>query len=269
MKSIYKITIILLFTLIITSCEEVVILDLRKAEPKNVVDAYITEGSPCYVLLTKSQAFQDNSPYERISNAVIRLTSSNGKTEILKEIPTQPGLYMSDMIGEVYCTYHLEIQIEEDAHEAFATIPEVVYIDRVYIYEIKAGNKSYYTPAITFQDPLYKDNYYYAILSINDKVMRSIYLFDDEHYDREENDEILFFDKDENNDEDLETGDLVRVELQNLDIGMYTFYKSLFSVAEGTNAISNFTGDILGCFKAYNSSVSEAIVSQDIVKPAE
>ena len=268
MKAIYKILILLSIIISSTSCEEVVILNLRTAEPKNVADAYITEGSPCYVLLTKSQGFQDNSPYEKISNAVVRLTNSRGKTEILEESGYGTGLYVSEMLGEVNYTYQLEIQIDEEIYKASATIPEIVYIDRVYIYEITAGTKSWYSPAITFQDPPYKDNYYYAILSVNDKVLRTIYLFDDEHTNGDVNDEILFFDKEENNDEDLQTGDVIRVELQNLDKGMYTFYKSLYSVAEGTNAISNFSGGILGCFKAYNSSISEAIVSQDIVEPA-
>lgn len=206
MKVIYKIAILVSLIVFATSCEEVVILNLRTADPKNVVDAYITENSPCFVLLTKSQGFQDNSAYERISDAEIRLTNSKGRTEILQESNYEAGLYYSEMLGEANCSYHLEIQIDDDIYEATATIPEVVYIDRIYIYEIKAGTKSWYSPAITYQDPPYTNNYYYAILSVNEKIMRSIYLFDDEHTNGDECDEILFFNKDDNDEEDLQTG---------------------------------------------------------------
>jgi len=264
MKSLYSILSIII--ILFCSCEEVVDLNLKQADKKNIIDASITQGSPCIVLLTKSQAFRNNNPYDRISNAIIELTGQNGEKEILKENSREPGLYVSEMIGNVNSKYTLKIQVGDEVYEASATIPEVVYIDRIYIYEIKAGDKSWYSPAIVFQDPPEVDNYYYTMLSVNDRLMKTIYLNDDENRNGLERHRILFFDKEDNDDEDLKTGDRIGVEMQTLDKGMYTFYKSLYSVAEGTNAISNFTGGAYGCFKAYNSSFIDAIVSQDIVE---
>ena len=262
-----KITLVFIFIAILTlSCEEVVNINLKQSEPKNTIDASISEGTPCKIFMTKSQAFRNNSPYERVGGAFIELVSSEGERETLKESSREPGLYVSRMIGKVNLTYNLKIQVDEDMYEASATIPQAVLIDRVYIYEIKAGSKSWYSPAIVFQDPPEEENYYYTILSVNEKIMRTIYLNDDKNRNGLERHRILFFDKEDNDDEDLKTGDQLNVEMQTLDKGMYIFYKSLYSVAEGTNAITNFTGGAYGCFKAYNSSFISAVVSQDIVE---
>ncbi len=266
MNPIYKFIIFCSIVLMVCSCENIVDLDLKVAEPRNIVDASITEGMPCMVILTKSHAFQNNEPYERIPNATIELTTSNGHSETMIESRREPGVYTSTLIGKPGITYHLKIMLDDEVYEASATVPDVVHIERVYIYEIKAGDKSWYSPAITYRDPEYEKNYYYVLLSVNDKLMRSIYLYDDDNRDGVETPRILFFDKEDNDDEDLKTGDLITVELQSIDVGMYRFYKSLSSVAEGTNAITNFTGGALGCFKAYNSSIGQAIVSQDIVE---
>lgn len=268
MRIIY--TILFVFLLLATSCEEVVILDLNTVEPMNVVDASITEGSPCVVLLTKSQAFYSSESFERIPGATIRLRSSGGESETLRESLNEPGLYISStMFGVVGETYYLSISTGDDMYEAEATIPDAVPIDEVYIYEIKAGDKSWFSPSIMFDDPAGVDNYYYTLLYVNDKLMSTFYLNDDENRNGLQTHRILFFDKEDNDDEDLKAGDRLRIEMQSLDVGMYTFYKSLRSVAEGSNPTTNLSGGALGCFKAYNTSYGSAIVSSDIIYTGE
>lgn len=265
MNTIYKLTAIFFLLMLFASCEQIVDLDLDSAPPRLVIDASITEDMPCIVILTKSQDFKDNGPYNRISGAKVRLTTKDGETEILEEALGEPGFYISEMLGVVNQKYLLEVTVGDEIYRASATVPEYIPINEVYIYEIKAGDKSWFSPSYIYNDPPYTDNYYYSLMYVNGKRLKSIYLNDDEHLNGEEIHRILFFDKDDNNDNDLETGDRVRIEMQNLDKGMYTYYQSLFSAANGgaTNPITNFTGDVLGCFKAYNSSSIEMIVSSD------
>ncbi|MDH6308975.1 hypothetical protein M2451_001567 [Dysgonomonas sp. PFB1-18] len=267
MRFIYSL--LFIFLISATSCEEVVTLDLNTVDPMNVVDAFITEGSPCVVLLTKSQAFYSSEPFEHIPGATIELRSSGGESEILQESINEPGLYLSSMFGVVGETYYIKISTGDDIYEASATIPEAVPINEVYIYEIKAGDKSWFSPSIVFDDPPGVTNYYYTLLYVNDKLMSSFYLNDDENRDGLQTHRILFFDKEDNDDEDLNAGDRLRVEMQSLDVGMYTFYKSLRSVAEGSNPTTNLSGGALGCFKAYNTSYGSAVVSSDIIYNGE
>lgn len=255
---------IIILLLSFISCEEVINIDLKESEPRLVIDANITDNSPCIIALTKSQGFYSDEPYTRISGATIELSDNMGNKEIARETKDK-GIYMSLMAGKTSRTYSLNISIEDKKYEAKATIPKAVPIDSLYIYNIKVGKDDWYSPCITFQDPKEEENYYYIMMYVNGAMMRSIYLNDDEFRNGLITDRILYFDKEDNNDEELKIGDHIRVEMQTLDKGMYTFYKSLYSIAAGgaTNPISNFTGGALGCFKAYGSSYKEITISKD------
>lgn len=268
MKILNKCIAIIYIILLSTSCEEVVNVNLTQAEPRDVVDAYIMENSPCIILLTQSQGFYDDNSYKRIPGAKIVLSNDRGESEILGESSKEPGLYMSSIIGEVGHTYKLKIISENNTYEAEATIPKVVPIDSVYIYRVKIAGDWVFSPCVVFHDPADEENFYYTTLYVNGKSMRSIYLDSDEYRNGLKVENILYYDKDDNNDEDLKAGDQLRIEMQTLDKGMYTFYKSLRSVAAGggTNPLTNITGGALGCFKAYNSTFVDYTVTEDDVK---
>lgn len=264
MNTIYKFILILSVAALHISCEHEVILDLKSAEPRLVIDAAISENLPCEVKLTLTQSFYDNEPYKRISGATVILTDNEGNYEVLKEEYWNPGLYKSQILGTVGIKYYLKVIVDGETYEANAVIPEVVHLEEIYLYEIKAGDKSWYSPSVIFNDPADVVNYYYTIVTVNERVLQTLYLHDDEHRNGKPVHRILFFDKEENGDEELQTGDYVEVEMQTIDYGMYEFYRSWSSFAGGdSNPTTNFTGDVLGCFKAYNSSVIGMTVSAD------
>lgn len=256
MKNVYSIVILVILVSHFTACEKIVDLNLESAEPKIVIDASITEGEPCTVILTKSQPFTDNSPFKRISGATIRLSTPGRYTETLQERYEEPGVYISQMKGVVGRTYKLEVLVEDNVYEASSTIPQKVYINDLFIYEIRLGDGSWYSPCIAFDDPPEESNYYYTIVSVNSKILNSYYLTDDKNRNGKLIERILYYNKEDNDDEDLKIGDQIDVVLQTLDKGMYTYYKSLSSIAAngGTNPITNISGGALGCFKAYNPS---------------
>lgn len=258
-----RLIIVLLF-LPFLSCEKVVELDLKESEPKHVIDAQLTDESPCVIRLTESQGFYDESPYQTISGATIILSDNEGNRELVRETG-ESGVYISQMRGVVGRTYSLDITIGDDSYQSTATIPKVVEIDSLYIYNIKIGKDNWYSPCVVYQDPADEENYYYSLLYVNGNLMKSIYLQDDENRNGLKVDHILYFSKEDNNDEELKIGDTIKVQMQSIDKGTYTFYKSLSSVAAGgaTNPISNFTGGALGCFKAFTSSTMETIMSED------
>ena len=265
MKLIYNYIVILVIASFFMSCEEVVNVKLNSAEPRLVIDGSITSGEPCLVFLSMTQSFHDNGAYKRISGATIELTDDTGNREILVESINEKGAYFSAMLGEANKKYHLKVLVEKGVYEASATIPVVVPIDSIYIYNIRVGKENWYSPTVIFDDPAGIENYYYSSITLNSKLLNTIYLDDDEFQDGvKEVHNILFYDSESNNDEDIKLGDEITVNMQTLDKGMYTFYKSIFSVAAGgaTNPITNFSGDVLGCFKAYSSSSKTIIVSE-------
>ena len=139
MKIIYKLLLATIVVILFTTCEKIVDLDLRTATSKLVINAAITEGSPCTVYLTKSQAFNDNSSFKTVAGAEIILTDEDGNSEILREAQNMSGLYLSNMLGKVNKRYHIAVIAEGNMHEASVVIPNAVPIEKTYIYEIKAG----------------------------------------------------------------------------------------------------------------------------------
>lgn len=258
----YKLIVITCLLALHFSCEEEARLDLNPAEPRLVIDAAISEYVPCTVKLSLSQYFYDNAPYQTVSGATIILSDDKGYSEELIEKPGQPGNYISNKLGEVGVQYTLKVIVEGESYEATAVIPKAVQLDEIYIYEIKAGNKSYYSPIVIYQDPKGVKNYYYTVVTVNDRVLKTLYLHHDDNRDGVRVPQILFFDKEANGGNTLDTDDRVDVEMQTIDYGMYEFYRSWSSFAGGdSNPTTNFTGDVLGCFKAYNSSHISMIVS--------
>lgn len=267
MNHIYRYILIAFSLALFVSCEHEMILDLNTAEPHIVIDASITNNSFCYVSLTLSHSFYDNEPYETISGSTVILTNGEGRSETLREDYSHPGNYISnEIIGQTGQSYYLKVIIDGETYEADATIPTEVKMEAIHLYEIKAGDKSWYSPSVEFQDPADEKNYYYFIVTVNDKVMQSVYLSDDEYRNGKKIHRILFFDKEDNDDEELNTGDHVMVEMQTLDYGMYKFYQTWLSFAGGdANPATNFSGDVLGCFKAYNTDLISMVVSHDYI----
>jgi len=256
MNNIYKLALAILIPLFFSSCEEEMKLDLKTAESQIVIDAAISEKMPCTVILSLSQSFYNNDSYERITGATIILTDEDGNSETLYEEHFDAGSYTStQIIGITGMRYNLKVIIDGETYEANATIPTKVELLDIHLYEIKAGDKSWYSPSVEFDDPEDEQNYYYFIMTVNDKVLQTVYLNDDEHRNGKRIHRILYFNKKDNDDEELNTGDYVEVEMHTLDYGMYKFYQTWLSYSGGdANPATNFSGGALGCFKAYNTS---------------
>lgn len=248
------------------SCEKDVNITLNPTEPKLVIDASIQAGGMCLVNLTKSKDLLDNTPYQVVKGAIVTLTDEKGGNEILKEIVG--GVYASEKIkGIIGVKYTLDINVDGKSHIGSSTIPPVVPIDSIYIYDIPLGSDSWYSPCIVYDDPANVPNYYYSTIFLNGAQLRSVYIYDDQYRDGlKKIEKILYYDYADNDDEDLKVGDHIMVEMQSIDKESYDYYKVVWhSAMGGSNPISRFTGDVLGNFKAYSSSVIEMEFTEDSI----
>lgn len=249
--------------LFLISCEEVVDLDLPEMKPRLVIDASITDGSHCTVIITQSQGFkQDITDIVRIEGAEVFLKDSRGKIDTL-HMSKYRGVYESSWSGIAGIEYTLIVIYDGHTYEAKATIPRIVFVDDVYIYNAKIGKTDWYSPCVVFNDPPKIDNYYHSVVYVNGSPLRTLYLHDDEHTDGLTVQRILYYNKEHNGDHDLEEGDQIRVELYSLDKGSYTYFKSINDSSSSNNPTSNFSGNVLGCFKAYNMSQKSITITKD------
>lgn len=265
MKSLY-IPLISIIALCFSSCETEVDLDLKTIEPRLVIDASIGMQTPCHVILSKTQDYDDQSYPTLISGAKVTLTDENGNKDVLRDLENH---YESKMRGVEGRTYTLTVEVDGETYTATDKIPTFVPVDEISLYRLDTGGDEFYFPQITYKDPEGESNYYYYMLSINGKTMQATDFEDDKYTDGKKRERILYFDDKENNDEELKSGDHIVVKMQTLGEGAYTFYntQSAPGGVPNSNPVSNFSGDVLGMFKTYcNDYIEMTITEEDFIK---
>ncbi len=183
-----KIIYILLVSLLSTSCEDVINLNLETAEPRLVIDASLnwidtTNGEIQFIKLSLTAPYYDNN-FPPASGATVTVTDLNNNTFNFLEEVGNTGIYRNDaFIPVINNTYNLTIVYNEETYAATETLIPVVPIDFV---EQKnnggfSGNeteiKAYYT------DPANIKNYYlFEFISINNNAL-NLEVYDDEFTD--------------------------------------------------------------------------------------
>ncbi len=251
--------------LILTSCEKVIDVDLNDSSPQIVIEGNITDQTgPYTVKLSRSVNFDELNDFPPISVATVQISDDAGNSEILPE--TSPGTYTTVSIqGTPGRTYTLDVTIDEQTYTAVSTMPLPVAIDTLTIEEqsIGFGDKTSYVEA-RYIDPEGIDNYYRFVQLINNVKQKEIII--DKDWLQDGNTIRTSIEPDEEDDIKLKQGDEVIVFMQNIDEGVYEYYRTLdesggeFS-ASPTNPSSNFSGGVLGYFSAY------AVTSKSIVVP--
>lgn len=259
-KIIYTPLLFFSICLLLSSCTEDVILDLKSTEPKLIIDASFLENDVCTVLLTTTKDYYDNSSSQPIvTGATITLSDDLGNIEILDEV--QAGTYVSSsLVGTSGITYTLSVESKGKSYNSTAYFPYTVPIDSIYFLDMKIGTKDYYSPVIVYQDPPNVANYYYSSISVNGRWLKTVYVNDDKYKDGKRVDNILGFNPSDNHDNKLIKGDLVGVEMRTINQSAYEFYSSLFSTVTA-NPASSFSGGAIGCFMTYGSSSIQATIS--------
>lgn len=267
-EQLYKIILFAYLLFGLSSCEDVVNLDLNSVEPLLVIDATISANGGCRVVLTQTQDFDSTESWNRLTGAEITLTDNEtGESETLI-FDNQFQYYHSLKPTFEGHKYSISIEYENNIYSASETIPQTVPIDSLYIMRVRMDSKEdspWMTPIIKFNDPAGERNYYMATIYVNGNRMKSVYNFDDEYKDGKIYEPVLGFDSSDNNDDELKIGDEVSVEMESLSYGSYRYYQTMFAVAAGggVNPTSNFTGGVLGCFKAYGKSEKAITIAED------
>jgi len=135
MKCINHIYIFLLVCFIISSCEDVVDIELDEFEPELVFDAWVTDmDEPQVITISQTQNFFNAEETPRVNEAIVNLIRDDGM-----EFPftfTDNGQYVYDpstngILGAVGNSFELNVNIGEDTFCANSTINRVPVIDSI------------------------------------------------------------------------------------------------------------------------------------------
>jgi hypothetical protein len=247
-----EVALIIFISFWICSCEQIIKVNLQEGQPNVVIESSVTNGrGPFTVRLSKSQAYYNQSAAVGIENAVVQMSDSP-LTETLVDLGS--GYYMTKAIkGLVGDTYHLNVSTGGQSFSASVKLPPTVRIDTVY-FKTALIDKDSLNVFIEFNDPRLVTNYYRVKLFRNGLVaVNDYYLISDAFSDGLRILAPFYY-------REFAPGDTVIVELDNLELSTWNYFKGLSEIIQGGvnvqapgNPVSNITGGALGYFGAWGA----------------
>lgn len=241
------------------SCEKVIDLDLQGAEKKYVIEGVITDQpGGCRVLITQTKDFNEDNDFPGVSGASVRITDQDAGT-IVELSETSAGVYETeDLTGISGNTYALEVTIGEEVFTATSVMPEAVEMDTIYVTDENLFGESWKLVNVEFEDPAGMENNYRFIQHINGVKTQQIFIRDDNRVDGRTFSTILYMDPGSEDEDKINSGDEIQVEMQCIDAAVYKYWYSLDQSATGendsaspANPVTNIRGGSLGYFSAH------------------
>lgn len=259
---------ILILSCILSSCEKIIDLNLDGAEKKYVIEGYISDQSgQCQVTITQTKDLGGNNDFPPVSGALVSITdNSTGVTTQLSE--TSPGVYKhASLTGVRGKTYMLHAGINGEVFTASSTIPQLVDIDTIYITTENWFDGPIRLANIEYDDPAGVANQYRFIRYRNGVKTRQTFISNDDLTDGRHTTTTLFVDENDSEEDKLEPGDTVKIEMLCIDAGVYKYWYSMEQSATGdpqsaapANPVTNITGGALGYFSAHTLQAKTMVV---------
>jgi hypothetical protein len=254
----YKIVIAAVMVIAFASCEKVINVDLKNAEPKIVIEGIVdNSGNPAAVKISKSVSFSAGNTYPAVSGATVKITDGAGNSFTLTE--GAAGTYSNALLkGVPGKTYNLSVTAEGKNYTATSIMPQQVPLDTLIQDTVRISGTVKVVNAI-FSDPPGFGNNYHLVQIINGKRNASIFASDDLYTDGSATPFQL-----DDGDKKLKTGDVVLVEMQCIDYKVYRYIKGLSDLRDANtvpaNPDTNISGNPLGYFSAHTSEKKTIVI---------
>jgi Domain of unknown function (DUF4249) len=250
-----------------SSCEKVVNVDLKNAEPKIVIEGVVdNSGKPASVKITKSVSFSNTSIAPTVSGALVKISDDAGNNFTLLE--TTPGVYTnSSLVGQIGKTYTLSVLNAGVNYTGKSKMPRQAPIDTVYQESVTIpGNAPgsaasigkiatlVYTDLVGFGDNVQ------VVQTINGKLDNTLNVGDDQFTDGSDLPYQIY----PNPNTKIKTGDVVKLELRFIDKNVFRYLNGILEIQGGNtvpaNPDSNISGGALGYFSAHTSETKTIII---------
>ncbi|HEY8404372.1 MAG TPA: DUF4249 domain-containing protein [Flavobacteriales bacterium] len=258
-----------LLTFTMQSCQDVIDVDLNDADPKYVIEGHIYEGvDSIMVRVTQTASFFDGGLPPVVDDATVIITMPSGEEVLLQSIGN--GYYKAtNQVIVDDADYALRVLVNDEEFTAVTRMPKHIELDSL---EQVAnpqlfGSDPTYAVYVRYQDPV-GPQYYKYVVTYNDTLLI-------------DSDEIIVVDPGALDGQEIympiyylscEVGDVVEVELQCIDKGVYQFFDTMKDIAGGSagspfsatpaNPITNIRGGALGVFGAYTSSKKSITITE-------
>jgi Domain of unknown function (DUF4249) len=242
----------------LTSCEKVIDIKLDEAARKYVIEGNISNISTdaVEVKISQTKLFEEENSFTGISGATVTIQVNNGTIYTLPQV--SPGIYRSTAFtGVPGNNYLLKVSLNGTDYTATSVMPvKLVNLDTLSVNDLAFGGTSTKTIQPSYLDPVGKGNSYRFIQYANGVQVKNIFVQDDAISDGLRITRPLV-----NQDGDLKSGDIVRVDMLCIDEAVYRYWYSLDQAATGqnqsatpANPVTNISGGALGYFSAHSVS---------------
>jgi hypothetical protein len=226
-----RLTFVVIYTL--SSCEEVIEIDLNSSHPLLVVEAKLYKDSLATVLLTKTANYFSLETPEAVEDAAITITADNNGSEELVYLGN--GIYSGKtMRGTEGRSYNIRILWEEEEYTGSGFLPEQTEIISLEIVDFQPAPQAplFRNAEITFLDNPETEDYYMIRYVLNGVPLAASYVaFSDLAFSdtiRLANPQLSF-----------DTGDLVEVQVFSIDEPLLIFYSQMSQLLSGGMALSS------------------------------
>ncbi|MGJ1283421.1 DUF4249 domain-containing protein [Sphingobacterium spiritivorum] len=258
MQRIYYI--VLLFSVLLVSCEDKIDINLNDASPKVVIVGDLSNLSDQHqIRVSKTIAFNQPANSIPVNNATVQVTEVGGRTYTF-QLSDQNGNYsVRNMQLRVGRSYKLSVTVEGQLYESVSSVPPYVEVEKFGLKEESIFGDIYKYVVFTFTDPVGVENYYRYLISVNKKKMEFAAVLSDKF-----NDGLSVSHDIANEDNDLFTGDEVVIRRQCIDKGVYRYWNDFQLTNPGSaspaNPTSNITNGALGYFSTSSAKEYSIII---------
>jgi hypothetical protein len=264
MKNIFY---LLILTLLFLGCEKVIDVDLNDAAPAIVIEGNLSnnmDDADAEVKISMTSSYFDTLPSEKVSGAIVNVTSDFGDNYIFNE--TEKGIYKTNKAWfKEGSTYHLFVEANGEKYEATSKLNQAVNIDSVkFYYEDSPFFESGYYVNVYIFDPPGVENFYrlkYSKNGVFQNTIDDLILFNDRYVDGKTIEISLF-------NQPFELNDTITLLLISLDVGAFEYFETFQEVvnnnpgsAAPANPNSNLSNGALGYFSVSSSDTKSFIIA--------
>lgn len=238
MKIIIRITIAIFTLITLSSCEDVVDIDLDTANPKLVIDASIkwqkgTSGNEQIIRLTTTTNFYD-STIPNATGATVTVFDGTTTYDFIEDVGT--GNYICTNFNPVINgTYTLTVIYKGEVYTATDTLyptPEIETVTQSVISGL--GNQEAIEIKYFFQDNGLEDNYYLLGVKNSNNAFPEFGASDDEFFQGNQMFGLYI-------DDELEVNDVLELSVQGISVRYFNYMEKLLNIAgnDGGNPFSS------------------------------
>ncbi len=244
--------------ILLVSCEKVIDVDIIDAEQQVIVECVLKDRpGESFILLSRSGVLSDDSDFEKISGANIKVSDKDGLEYLFNESLAIPGRYESPLF-EVMPLNNYELDLLVDGKQITSVSPTFSkpIIDSLTYFNqglFSSSEEPEYLITYHSTDPAGEKNNYRVRIWVNEKETNIYYLGNDDFIDGQ-NIEGPFL--------GMRAGpqDTIFVEVMSMDDSMYRYYTQLSSnldqsqfSAAPSNPDGNLEGDAIGYFGVFTT----------------